>query len=111
MIFNKGAPDDYDEWERLGNPGWGFKDMEPYMRKAECFTQNPDAPLTADELRQHGRSGPWQIGYTSYCAPISETFIDACAALGFDKVRDVNSRRGAFHSSPPSMLLVAALST
>lgn len=94
MIFNKGAPDDWDEWERLGNSGWGFKDIEPLMQKAEHFTPSTKSPLSAEEMDQHGRNGPWQIGYSHQSTPAAELFVDACAATGFEKVRDLNSRRG-----------------
>lgn len=95
MIYNRGSPQDYDEWERLGNSGWAFKDVEPFMRKSESFNPSihPDQRLSYDELNQHGQSGPWKIGY-SHIAPISKVFIDACAAVGFQKVRDLNSNKG-----------------
>lgn len=34
MFLNRGAADDYNNWERLGNPGWGFVGMLPYFIKA-----------------------------------------------------------------------------
>lgn len=95
MIFNKGAPDDFNEWSRLGADGWDFDSIQPYMKKAEGFTppKDPGAELTAEELSEHGRDGPWQTGY-SFISPISNVFIEACAALGFPKVRDLNSSKG-----------------
>lgn len=33
MFFNRGSADDYDAWERLGNPGWGWKGLLPYFKK------------------------------------------------------------------------------
>lgn len=33
MMFDRGAADDYDNWEKLGNPGWGFSDLLPYFKK------------------------------------------------------------------------------
>ncbi len=34
MLFERGSADDYNNWEKLGNPGWGFSDLLPYFKKA-----------------------------------------------------------------------------
>ena len=33
MCWNRGGADDYDAWEALGNPGWGWEGMLPYFMK------------------------------------------------------------------------------
>ena len=33
MCWNRGGADDYDAWEALGNPGWGWESMLPYFMK------------------------------------------------------------------------------
>lgn len=33
MFFNRGSAPDYDAWERLGNPGWGWNSMLKYFKK------------------------------------------------------------------------------
>lgn len=60
MIYNVGAPDDWDKWASLGLDGWSFADVDQYRKKAECF--KPRNVLNEEELHQHGLSGPWQIG-------------------------------------------------
>lgn len=38
MVFDRGAKADYDAWEELGNPGWGWDGLFPYFKKSATFT-------------------------------------------------------------------------
>ncbi|KAK4500344.1 hypothetical protein PRZ48_008533 [Zasmidium cellare] len=95
MIYNKGSPDDYDEWEKLGNRGWGFKSLAKYMSRAEGFHSTD---LSAEDLASHGRTGPWQIGY-SHAHSLSKVFLDACQAVGIPKITDFNTEKGMIGAS------------
>jgi choline dehydrogenase-like flavoprotein len=33
MMFDRGSADDYDNWEKLQNPDWGWKGLLPYFQK------------------------------------------------------------------------------
>ena len=37
MLYFRGNPEDFEEWEELGNSGWGWKDVLPFFKKAEKF--------------------------------------------------------------------------
>lgn len=50
MVANRGAPDDYDEWARLGAEGWSGEVALKYFRKLERDCDFDDA--------YHGRGGP-----------------------------------------------------
>jgi len=94
QIYNKGAPDDYDEWASQGLEGWAYNDVEPYMRKAECFTPNQaQQTLNDDDLNTHGTSGPWQTGYT-YLSSITNVFLEAASQAGFPRIADTNTSKG-----------------
>jgi choline dehydrogenase-like flavoprotein len=33
MVFDRASKADYDSWEELGNPGWGWDGLFPYFKK------------------------------------------------------------------------------
>lgn len=39
MFFDRGAAEDYDNWAKLGNPGWDWEGILPYFRKV-CRVEN-----------------------------------------------------------------------
>ena len=85
----RGSPADYDEWEALGNAGWGFNDVLPYLRKIEADGDFGDEPW-------HGSDGP--IPVNRYL-DIERTDVHAAAiraleGSGFPTVEDHN-RPGA----------------
>ncbi|KAF7316772.1 GMC-OxRdtase-N domain-containing protein [Mycena chlorophos] len=50
MMYTRCSESDMDDWENLGNPGWGSKDLIPLANKAETCN-----------LPSHGTNGPIQI--------------------------------------------------
>jgi choline dehydrogenase-like flavoprotein len=35
LVWNRATVKEYDAWEKLGNPGWGWQNMYPSMLKTE----------------------------------------------------------------------------
>jgi choline dehydrogenase len=84
MFYVRGQPQDYDEWERLGNRGWGWKQM------AQCFRAIEDHELGADDLR--GAGGPLHVSmpYRSGSNPVDESIIEAGIQMGLPRKSDLN---------------------
>jgi choline dehydrogenase-like flavoprotein len=48
MIALRGLPSDYDAWEAMGVPGWGWGDVAPYFRAMTCDLDRPGSERNAD---------------------------------------------------------------
>ena len=56
MCWNRGGADDFDTWEDLGNPGWGWYDMLPYFMKVSHLLNLPyiaDRPTRVRLIHQY----------------------------------------------------------
>jgi len=83
MVYIRGQPGDYDEWEAQGNPGWGWRDVLPCFMKSECHAWGASD--------YHGDSGPLRIADVSrYLHPLCESFIAGCREAGFALNPDFN---------------------
>jgi len=82
MCYVRGHAWDYDQWARLGNPGWSYRDVLPYFRKA----QNHE-PGASDF---HGVGGPLNVAAQRDPNPLSLAFVEACAQAGFAPTDDFN---------------------
>ena len=69
MIYIRGHAEDYNEWERLGNKGWSYKDVLPYFKKS----QNHEAG--ADEY--HAQGGPLNVAKLRSPGSINDVFLEA----------------------------------
>ncbi|MED6295746.1 MAG: GMC family oxidoreductase N-terminal domain-containing protein [Chloroflexota bacterium] len=85
QVFFRGIPEDYDEWEDLGNNGWSYLNILKYFRRSEN-----DLTFGSDDF--HGNQGPIPVRRYSNdeLMPSSQAFIDACMAQGYDFTADQN---------------------
>ncbi|MHA5048913.1 GMC family oxidoreductase [Streptomyces sp. SD15] len=83
MVYNRGDRADYDELERLGNPGWGWDTMLPVFKRIE------DNALGASEVR--GAGGPLHISTAARPEQLCEEAIAAGADLGWSRTEDLNA--------------------
>jgi choline dehydrogenase len=83
MVYVRGQPQDFDDWQAAGNPGWGWQDLLPYFRKLET---NPRGPSEF-----HGADGPIEVSEVAdQVHPLCQNFIDACGSLGIPRTPDFN---------------------
>ncbi|KAK4690917.1 hypothetical protein P7C71_g5976, partial [Lecanoromycetidae sp. Uapishka_2] len=109
MCWNRGGSDDFDAWEALGNPGWGWNGLLPYFMKSETYT-----PVYSEEIAQeysinynpsvHGTSGPVQVSYPKYFYPQSINLFAGMNLLGLPTQFDPNDGTSAGPAFVPTDL-------
>ncbi|MET0246419.1 MAG: GMC family oxidoreductase N-terminal domain-containing protein [Sphingomonas sp.] len=82
MMYFRGQPEDYDNWESLGAAGWGWNRMGPAFRAIETHELGGDA--------HRGDSGPLRVSVEPNREPLSEAFIAAGGQMGVPRVDDLN---------------------
>ncbi|MCZ7628005.1 MAG: GMC family oxidoreductase N-terminal domain-containing protein [Microthrixaceae bacterium] len=85
MIYARGHRSDYDNWEALGNTGWGYDDVLPFFRRSEANVIHRDSPY-------HGVDGPLQVTNLRSPSPLNEVFLQACRSQGIPLQRGLQRR-------------------
>jgi choline dehydrogenase len=83
MISTRGNRRNYDHWEEMGNPGWGYKDVLPFFLKHE----NMAVQELARNRKYHSTSGELSISYAPYRSPLVEAFVQGGIEMGY---RDID---------------------
>ncbi|SOE46463.1 Choline dehydrogenase [Caballeronia arationis] len=84
MIYIRGHPSDFDTWEKLGNPGWAYRDVLPYFKAIEHNERG------ADEYR--GTEGPLWVSDPAVKVSSSFDFIESACRHGIERTDDINGR-------------------
>lgn len=96
MVYVRGAPADYDAWEKAGCRGWGWADVGP------CFVALEDHVLGAAASR--GAGGFLHVTVHPKPYPLLEDVIAAAEQLGTPRAPDINDlnavARGGFGYQP-----------
>jgi 5-(hydroxymethyl)furfural/furfural oxidase len=84
LMTNRGAPADYDEWQRLGAEGWNWQACLPYFLKLET-----DCDFTGP---YHGQQGPVRIRRTpeAFLSPFVKAVMTTLGERGFARKPDQN---------------------
>ncbi|CAD7079886.1 unnamed protein product [Hermetia illucens] len=86
MLHIRGNRKDFDEWEEMGNPGWGWNSVLEYFKKSEDFR----VEKTFSEHR-NGKGGPLPVDYFNHTmdtSVISDIIVKAVKELGFKYVTE-----------------------
>lgn len=84
MIYTRGAPKDYNNWNEMGNEGWGWDDILPYFKKVENF----NIPMF-DNPKYHGHKGYVNIEHAPFRTNKGKAWVKGAQQLGF-KYSDYN---------------------
>ena len=82
MIYSRGHAQDYEEWNTLGGPGWGWEEMRAVYRRIE------EHELGSNENR--GGEGPLPISSGKFRYPLAEKMIKAGEEFGLEAREDLN---------------------
>lgn len=86
QVYTRGNALDYDAWEEEhGCPGWAYRDVLPYFRRAEGNERFND--------EYHGVDGPLGVSMPRATLPVCDAFIRAAQAWGLRYNPDFNGAR------------------
>lgn len=93
MVFVRGNPEDFNQWQTNGANGWRYADVLPYFKKMETYAQGGDP-------NYRGQTGPLHVTQGKRYSPLYDAFIEAGAASGIaPKIDDYNgaTQEGFFY--------------
>ena len=86
MVYVRGHARDFDQWEREGAHGWGYRNCLPYFQRAETWTGGGDS--------YRGAEGPLHTcNGNDMRNPLYEAFIRAGEEAGYGLTDDYNGFR------------------
>lgn len=92
MMYSRGNRADYDEWSRMGLPGWSFAEVLPYFRKSEANWRG--------ETEFHGSSGPMTVAKHQPDQYVYPRLIATAQKLGLPFLEDFHGPHQEGFSTP-----------
>lgn len=83
LVYSRGQREDFDDWETLGNPGWGYSDVLPYFKRSERRLGPCDPAF-------RGVAGELPITNPDWTSPLCDAFIKGCEEFGIPPNPDYN---------------------
>ncbi|KAM5536363.1 hypothetical protein V8D89_009961 [Ganoderma adspersum] len=89
-VWNRPGEEDINAWERLGNPGWNWKNFLRYSIKSEKFIPASKEATKAERLtydeKVHGTDGPIVLAWPNTRPGWDVALQDTAEALGFPRL-------------------------
>ncbi len=82
LLYIRGQKEDYDNWEKAGNPGWSYAEMLPYFIKCEYQERGADD--------YHGQNGLLKVSDIRVRREVGEAFIRGAQEIGIPWNGDFN---------------------
>src|SRR3954453_17801732 len=82
LIFIRGQPEGFDDWERLGATGWNYRDLLPYFRRYERYR--------GGESQYHGGLGEFDVSDLRTGNRASAAWVEAGVESGLPRNPDFN---------------------
>lgn len=82
LVWVRGQPQDYDTWEKMGAPGWGWKDVAPLFNRMEDFERG--------DGRGRGKGGPIHVSIVPDQNPFYDAVFHAAQQAGHPLNPDYN---------------------
>jgi choline dehydrogenase len=82
LIYVRGQPEDYDDWQAMGCEGWSYNDVLPYFIRAENQVRGGNA--------YHGAAGPLAVSDVGEPNALCDAFIGSGEAIGIPRNEDFN---------------------
>ena len=95
MVYSRGHPLDYDEWETLGATGWGWRDVLPYFRRSERSWRGAS--------EHHGGAGPLTVTPVETAGPIFDATMATARTLGHVVTDDQHGPDAGEGFAPPEV--------
>jgi len=82
LLYIRGQHADYDDWERLGATGWGYRNVLPFFKRSERYAGKPS--------QYHGVDGELSVSDLRSDHPYCRAWLQAGQEAGFEATDDFN---------------------
>jgi choline dehydrogenase len=82
LVYIRGNPLDFEGWREKGARGWGYQDVLPYFKRAECRQEGGN--------QYRGADGKLMTRYGTLSNPLHAAWLAAAAEAGYPRTDDVN---------------------